>query len=273
MSALFFINETTQNVVNEVFMRTYSLSRLFIRLSVVALTLFMFIGENSLIHAQDTQIFWGISFPQSLIGIGQTIKLSIAISNAEPNPIRVTNLRCIPSSSAVSISAISPLPTTLTVEQTFLTTQTYRGLSVGTVTVHCEITAVDTVTGATYISSSSATTLDVIPEMGLYFTANSATQVATVGQTIFVISKFGNRGKTAFINLSLSCAEMGRALVFVSGTPVQGTIPPGQSGLVQDRWLAVRTGGGPIVCSLTATESASGKQVTLTAPMINIMVK
>jgi hypothetical protein len=254
-------------------MHTYSINRLFIRLGCILLALFMLVGENSITHAQSEQLFMGISFSQSLIGIGQTVKLSIAISNAAPNPVRVTSFQCLPSSSAVSTSAISPMPTTLTVEQTFLTSQTYRGVSVGTVMVHCEITAVDTVTSAIYTSTSSAVTLDVIPEMGLYFTANSATRVATVGQTVFVISKFGNRGKTAFTNLHLSCAELGRAMIFVSGTPLPSTIPPGQTGLVQDRWLAVRTGDGSMICSLTATESASGKSLTLTAPMINIMVK
>jgi len=254
-------------------MGTYSFKKLLTRLGLAVLAMVMLIGESSAVHAQDVQIFWGISFPQSLIGIGDTVKLSIAVSNAEPNPVRVTSFRCTPSSSAVSTSAISPMPTTLTVEQTFLASQTYRGVSVGTVTVQCNITAVDTVTSETYTSSSGSVTLDVIPQMGLYFTANSATRVATVGQTIFVISKFGNRGKTAFINLNLSCAELGRALVFVSGTPIQSTIPPGQSGLVQDQWKAVSTGDGSIVCSLTATESASGKSVTLTAPTISITVK
>jgi len=233
----------------------------------------MLIGESSPIHAQDTQIFWGLSFSQSLIGIGQTAKLSIVISNAEPNPIKVTRLQCIPSSSAASASPISPMPTTLTVEQTFQTAQTYKGVSVGTVTVHCEITAVDTVTGATYTSNSGSVTLDVITQMGLYFTANSATKVATVGQSVYVISKFGNRGKTAFTNVILSCAELGRAMVFVSGTPRPTLIPPGQSATVTDRWQAVRTGDGSVFCSLTATESASGKSVTLTAPTISITVK
>jgi len=253
-------------------MRTHSVNRLLVRSGLIAILALMLV-LGSTVHAQAEQIFMAIAFNQKLIGIGQTTKLGISISNAEPNPVKVTSLQCIPSSGAVSISAISPMPTTLTVEQSFETSQTYRGVSVGTVMVHCELTAVDTVTGVTYTSTSGTITLDVIQDMGLAFTAYSSTQVATVGQSVYVISKFVNRGRTAFTNLSLSCVELGRALEFVSGTPLQTTLPAGQSGFVQDRWLAVRTGGGDISCTLTATESVSGKQVTLTAPLIRITVK
>jgi hypothetical protein len=122
-------------------------------------------------------------------------------------------------------------------------------------------------------TSTAPDTIDVVSSLGLSFTAYSATRVATVGQSVFVISKFVNKGKTTLTNLSLSCVELGRALESVSRTPLQSTLPPGQSGFVESRWLAVRTGGGDISCAFTATESTSGKEITLLAPLIRIVVK
>ncbi len=254
-------------------MSTHSHRKFFLRFGLLVTIALLLMAGNA-VNAQAEQIFMTIGFNPKVIGLGQTAKLDIVISNAEPNPVRVTSLQCTPSGSAATASAISPMPTTLGVEATFITSQSYRGVAIGSTTVSCNLTAVDTVTGATYTASSiGPATVDVISQVGLYFTAYSATRVATVGQAVFVISKFGNRGKTAYTNLNLSCVELGRALEFVSSTPLQSTIPAGQSGFVESRWLAVRTGGGPISCAFTATESVSGKQITIMAPLIQITVK
>lgn len=253
-------------------MGTYTLKRLVSRFGLVALLLMLLIAGT--VRAQDLPINISLGFNQTLIGYGQTARLTIVFSNTKSNPIRVTSLQCTQSSNAAAASAISPMPTTVGVNVTFLATQTYRGVSTGTVNVNCNLTAVDTVTGATYTATNfGPATLDVIPEMGLGFTAYSATQVATVGQSVFVVAKFVNRGKTAYTNLNLSCVELGRALISVTNTPIPSILLPGQSAFVEDRWLAVRTGGGNISCAFTATESRSGKSVTLHAPLIYITVK
>jgi hypothetical protein len=258
----------------EVSMSGRSLKRSLVRFGLMLVLSILILGSR-VAYAQAEQIFMSIRFSQALIGIGQTVKLDIVFSNAYPNPIRVTSLQCTQSGTSVTASAISPIPNVVGVEATYEGSQTYRGVATGTTTVHCDVTAVDTVTGATYTATSPVpATIDVIPQMGLYFTAYSATRVATVGQSIFVISKFGNRGKTAFTNLTLSCAELGgRSIRFVSGTPMPLTIPPGQSRFVEDRWVAFRKGDGSMICSLTATESVSGKQIILFAPIISITVK
>ncbi len=253
-------------------MGTYTLKRWMSRFGLVVVLLVFLIAGT--VRAQEQPINITIGFNQTLIGIGQTAKLTIVFANVKPDPIRVTSLQCTQSGSAATASAISPMPGTVGVDVTFLTTQSYRGVSTGTITVNCNLTAVNTVTGATYTATNlGPSTLNVIPEMGLGFTAYSATQVATVGQSVFVISKFVNRGKTAYTNLNLSCVELGRALISVSQAPLPSILLPGQSGFVEDRWLAVRTGGGPISCAFTATESSSGKSVTLLAPTIQIVVK
>ena len=254
-------------------MHIHSVRKFSLRFGLLAILALMLIVESGVTLAQTEPVFVTIGFTPKVIGIGKTSQLGIVISNAEPNPIRVTSLKCVQSGSSVTASAISPMPNVLGVEETFITSQAYRGVSVGTTTVHCDLTAVDTVTGRMISVSSGSLPVDVIPEVGLYFDAVSATKVATVGQAVFIQAKYGNRGKTTYTNLSLSCVELGRALGFVSATPLKTTIPPGQSGFVEQRWQAIRTGGGPIACSFTATESVSGKEITITAPTIQIIVK
>jgi hypothetical protein len=250
------------------------MNRLVTRFGLMLLVVLMLIAESSVIHAQAEQIFMTVAFNPKVIGIGKTAKLEIVLSNARPNPIRVTSLTCTQSGTAVTASTISPIPTTLGVEETFFATQTYRGVSVGTATVNCHIIAVDTVTGETVNGSNHGPAIiDVITEVGLAFTAYTSSQVATVGQSVFVIAKFVNRGKTAYTNLTLSCPQLGRTLGFVSSTPLQSTLPPGQSGFVQYHLQAIRKGETAISCIFTGIESVSGKQVSIAAPLIGITVK
>jgi uncharacterized repeat protein (TIGR01451 family) len=214
-----------------------------------------------------------IAFDQYVATIGRTPRLDIAISNLGPNTIRSTRFQCIVQGTSLSASSISQLPSTIAPNTTFRTVQYYRAVSPGFTQVTCELDAVDTVTGETVHIVSPTQTVEVLSETRLYFNAYSATRVATVGQTVFLTALYGNRGTTPFTNISISCVELGRALEFISSTPVQTTILPGQSRFVEYKLLAVRPGFGPFACSITATDSTNGQQITLPAPTVTIEVR
>lgn len=207
------------------------------------------------------------------IAIGRTLRLVIEINNQEASSIRVTRLVCLQQGNSLSASSISQLPGIIAANSVFKTEQYYRASAPGTATVHCELTAINIASGAQINVVGYNSFATVSPETRLYFNAYSATRVATVGQAVFFNAIFGNRGQTTFTNLNISCPELGRSLVYISSTPLQSSIPPGQSGFVQYQLKAVRPGAAPILCSLTATDSSTGSQVTLSAPVINIEVR
>lgn len=213
-----------------------------------------------------------IAFDQSSIAIGSSVRLGIQITNSEPNPIRAASFRCISEGSSLSASSISQLPATIAANGVFNTEQYYRAASAGNTTVHCELVAVNTVTGAQVTASSPAMTVVVRASSGLNFNASSATRVATVGQAVFVIATYSNVGQTTFSNIVVSCPQLGRSLESVSTTPTRTTLPPGQSAFVQSQWRAVRPGFAPIACSITSTDS-NGQTVNILAPNVNIEVR
>lgn len=246
-------------------------SKRFFRVGIVVAALVFFGVQMGLTQAAEAVV--SIAFDQSVATIGRTPKLSINVSNNGANTIRITRLQCFQQGTSLVASSIQGYPSTLGANKGFNTYQMYRASSPGLTEVRCDLTAVDTVTGESFTSSSVPVSVNVLSETRIYFDAVSATRVATVGQAVFIQAKFGNRGKTPFTNLSISCVELGRSLVFVSSTPLQSTILPGQSGFVEYRWQAVRVGSAPIACSLTATDSVNGQPITLPAPTINIEVR
>ncbi len=252
-------------------MRSYFQSKRFFRAGVLVALMLFFSLQLGFAQAADATI--SIAFDQSVATIGRTPKLSINVSNNGTSSIRVTRIQCFPNGTYLVASSIQGYPSTVGANQGFNTSQMYRAASAGVTEVRCDLTGVDVASNQSFTTSSVPVSVNVLSETRLYFDAVCATRVATVGQTVFIQAKFGNRGKTPFTNLSLSCVELGRSLVFVSSTPLQGTILPGQSGFVEYRWQAVRVGAAPIACSLTATDSVNGQQILLPAPTINIEVR
>lgn len=252
-------------------MRSHFRSKHLFRLGIVVMAMVFFSVQMGFTLAADTII--SIAFDQSVATIGRTPKLSITVSNNGTSAVRVTRIQCFQSGTSLIASSIQGYPSTVGANRSFNTSQLYRAASPGVTEVRCDLTAVDQATGVSFTTSSVPTSVNVLSETRLYFDAVSATRIATVGQTVFVQAKFGNRGKTPFTNLSLSCVELGRSLEFVSTPPIQSTILRGQSGFVEYRLRAVRVGSAPIACSLTATDSVNGQQITLPAPTINIEVR
>ena len=238
-----------------------------------ALFTLMFLFGFELQPARAIDVGLSIAFDQYVATIGRTPRLDIAISNLGPNTIRSTRFECFAQGTSLTASSISQRPSLIAPNSTFRTEQYYRAASPGITNVRCELDAVDTVTGEVVNLVSPTQTVEVLSETRLYFNAYSATRVATVGQTVYLTALYGNRGQTPFTNISISCVQLGRALEFISSTPVQTTIPAGQSRFVEYRLLAVRPGFGPIACTITATDSTNGQQVTLPAPTVTIEVR
>jgi len=236
-----------------------------------ALLIVLLIAPAAFAQAADVSV--SIAFDQSQATIGRTPKLSITISNLGQNPIRSTRLRCLAQGTSLSASSISRLPGIIAANSRFDTEQYYRAASPGITTVTCTLDAVDAVTGEVISITSPPQTVEVLSETRLYFNASSATRVATVGQAVFVMANYGNRGGTTFTNVQVSCVELGRSLEFVSSRQTLTTLRPGQSGFVEYRLQAVRPGSAPIACSITATDTGTNMQVTLPAPTVNIEVR
>lgn len=251
-------------------MRSLVRGNFFFRIVAVSGLTLLFM-QISLVRAAEN-VSVSIAFDQSALVIGRTGKLTIDIVNLEANSIRATKFQCLVEGSAASPSSISQLPYTIAPNTRFTTEQFYRGASAGTTLVHCELTAINNATGALFTVSSPTLSIQVLGETRLYFNAYASTNLLNVGETVVVTALYGNRGNTTFANVTISCVELGRSLVFVSQTPVQSTLPPGRSLFTQYTLRAERSGSGPIACSITATDS-SGAQVTLPAPTVNIQVR
>jgi hypothetical protein len=258
-------------------MRTFSARKMVLRCAVMLIVFLMVIAESGTTLALDI-VRLNIVFDQTVATVGRTPLLTIDISSASGSPIRVTSLKCTSLDSHVLTSnSINPMPSTIpagTVNGVGFvrTQQLYRANAPGNSQVTCYFTGVDPILGQV-AATSNTVGVNVLSETRLYFDVTSASRTATVGQVISVIAKFGNRGKTAFTNLSLDCIDMGRGFFFISSTPTPSTILPGQSGFVEMRLQAVQKTTGMIVCNLTATDSSNGQQVTLPAPTLKIEVK
>lgn len=239
--------------------------------------LLLLVAETGVTLALDV-VRLNIVFDQTVATIGRTPLLTIDISSASGSPIRVTSLKCTTSDGRVLTSnSINPMPSTIPAETNngvgfFRTQQLYRANAPGNAQVTCSFTGVDPILGQV-AAISNTVGVNVLSETRLYFDVTSASKTATVGQIISVIAKFGNRGKTPFTNLSLDCLDMGHGFFFISSTPTQSTILPGQSGFVELRLQAVQKTTGMISCNLTATDTSNGQQVTLPAPTLKIEVK
>jgi hypothetical protein len=253
-------------------MPNYSVRKIVLRCVLMMILLVTLIAESGVTRAIGG-ISVSIVFDQTVATIGRTPLLTIDISSSESNPIRVTRLQCIKSGTSLTSNSINPMPSTIPANGFFRTQQLYRANTPGLTQVTCEFNGVDTVTGATVAATSNTVGVNVLSETRLYFDVTSSSQVATLGQAVYVIAKFGNRGTTPFTNLSLDCIDLAHALFFISQTPLQSTILPGQSGFVQIHLQAVQRTTGLIVCSLTATDSSNGQQITLPAPTLKIVVK
>ena len=258
-------------------MRTRSMKKLAFRFGIIVVLLVLLIAETGITRALDV-VRLDIAFDQTVATIGRTPLLTIDISSVSGNPIRVTSLKCTTSDGHVLTSnSINPMPSTIPAETNnnvgfFRTQQLYRANAPGNAQVTCSFTGVDPLLGQV-AAISNTVGVNVLSETRLYFDVTSASKTATLGQTVYVVAKFGNRGKTPFTNLTLDCIDMGHAFFFVSNTPLQSTILPGQSGFVQYGLQAVQKTTGMIVCSLTATDTSTGQQVSLPAPTVKIEVK
>jgi hypothetical protein len=244
-----------------------------LRRRIMLLCLLLLLLVVPVVSTRAAEAFVSTAFDFSSPTIGKTIRLYIAISNPGPNTLKATSLQCTQQGTSLSASSISRLPDRIAPNTTFESEQYYRAASGGRTTVICTLKATDTVTGEQITASSPANIVDVSPETRLYIEAYSASRVATVGQTVFLTAVYGNRGRTAFTNVQISCPEQGRSLEFVSSRQTQTNLPPGQSGFIEYRLLAVRPGVGYYQCSVTATDASTGNLVTLLAAPVVIEVR
>jgi hypothetical protein len=253
------------------YMRIRSYGKVVCRIAVALILVTLFLVGRINVHAAGADI--RTAFDAYVIAIGKTAKLSISIVNSEPNTIRVTQFRCNAQGTSVKGASISQLPGTIAANGTFQTEQFYRAVAPGFTQVTCELTATNVVTGAQITAISPPQTIEVLAETRLYFAVYSSAQTLNIGETVVITTLYGNRGTTTFTNISISCVELGRSLESVSQTPTQSVLPPGWSLFVQHTWRAVRSGPGPIACSIFATESSSGAQVMIPAPLVYIQVR
>jgi len=185
----------------------------------------------------------------------------------------VTKLQCDSNNPALRAMSINQLPSTIPANGTFQTYQYYRAMSGGTATISCNLTGVDSITGATITATGTSDSIEVQSETRLYYNAYSGTHVATVGQAIYVDVIYGNRGKTPFTITDQSCTNFGNKIVFTTKSPAPSNIlPPGQTFHVQYRGVATSRGDDFIQCILRATDS-DGNAVRLFSPVVNFTIK
>jgi hypothetical protein len=237
----------------------------------ILLTVIVFAAWGAAPALADAVVSLGMAVDQPVTVIGRTPIVTLSIVNAGTSAARVTSLTCTQQGTSLVKTSSFGTPSSLPANTSMTIRVYYRANSPGTTLISCNLKGSDSATGAE-INLGTSVDVNVLSETRLYFDAYSATKVATVGQAVYIIAKFGNRGSTPFTNVSLSCPELGRALVNITSPQPPSTIQPGQSGFVEQRWDAVRTGFAPIQCSLTATDS-SGTQIILPATPINIEVR
>lgn len=207
--------------------------------------------------------------------VGTTIRIAITIDNDLLDTIRSTGFRCASSDPSVIIGAsISQLPGAIASRTQFTTEQFYRATAPGGATIVCTLTATNLATGESIQVSSPGTTIRVSSETRLRFTVYTASQVATVGQAVYVNAVYSNVGRTTFTNISIHCVEILGAVVNTFNTHSgRTTLPPGQSSFQQDHWIAAHPGIAEIGCELSAIDTATGVATYLYAPSIRITVR
>jgi hypothetical protein len=252
-------------------MRSSPIHKLLFRLGIMAILLLTLIAESGITRA-DNAVVVSIAFDQKDVIIGRTPRLFILITNPTPDAIRSTKFQCIADGKSISGQSISQLPSTIAATGSFQTEQIYRAVAPGITTVHCELTAVDLVTGATITVSSLPDQVSVNSETRLSYDATSGTHVATVGQAVYINVVMSNHGSTPFTIDDQSCIELGRSIAFSTKSPVKPTLPAGQSQFIQYGGVAISTGTVNIGCTLRATDT-TGHTVMIFAPLINIVVK
>jgi hypothetical protein len=253
-------------------MYTYSPTRFLFRLAALLTIILGFAMQALPAHTADIEITIGTGFNEmGPVPIGRTYRMYIEIVNYSPNPIRANTFTCVSQGTSLSASSISRLPNTVVigVNETFYSEQYYRAVSPGTTTVICTLTGTDMVTGLpfTKVSSPIYSSLEVMADPGLSFEAYTATHVATVGQEVYITGVYHNHGKTTFTNIQFQCFE-GLSLRLLSSRQNQPTVQPGQSGFVELRYMVYQGSTGSFLCSLTATDSSTQKQITLLSPFI-----
>lgn len=204
------------------------------------------------------------------VPLGKTYRLAIRIFNNGPNPIRLGSLTCLQQGSALSASSISRLPNTVVLAPNtyFVTEQLYRTVAPGLSEITCAISGVDT---ATQASLSSATVapgkLMVSGETRLYFNVSSATQnTATVGQKIYIMAVYGNRGPGTMTNVTVNCGPGNHGFSIQLNRQTTTTLAPGQSGFAEFVAVGGLVGGGALIkCSISADDSYAHLRNSLSA--------
>jgi hypothetical protein len=214
-----------------------------------------------------------IALDQPTTVIGRTVSLFIQIVNLSKNTIQPTHFECIADGTSLSVSSTPDLPPAIAHYGSFTTNQSFVAVAAGTTNIHCELTATDSVTGEQIMESSPVEAAKVLAETRLAFDTASSANDLQVGDTVAITESYINHGDVPFTDVNISCAEAGRSLRFVQSTPTQTTLQPGESVSIVSMWQAFQSGAAPLFCSITATDSSTGQQVTIPAPTLNIEVQ
>jgi hypothetical protein len=243
-----------------------------LRLSAALVLAFIFLLQGAPVRAEIIASMQ-LDVDQPITVIGRTPKLTIRIVNSGTNTFRADSLNCALSGSSIVQTSSFGVPFTVAAKTTRIIEVYYRAVSPGTTLIDCTLRMTEPATGQQHVLGV-LNSVNVLSETRLYFDSYSATQVATVGQSIFLIEKFGNRGTTPFTNASINCQVFGSGgVVPVSQPQPPSTIQPGQNLFVESRWLAVKLDPFvPIDCTMTATDN-TGAVVTLPGQRVLIAVK
>jgi hypothetical protein len=262
-------------------MKKYSWIGVFSRLSIGFMFLLIFALTGIPARAADSLLTIGIDFGYDQFGIGaykefdavplgKSFRLNISLYNLGPNPIRIDSLKCSQTGSSLSASSISRLPNTVVLAPNtyFQTEQYYRTISPGLSEVTCLVTGTDTVTHTSLSAEPiRIASLMVSGETRLYFNVSSATHnIAPVGQKIYIMAVYGNRGPTTLTNVTVECGPGNHGFSIRLNRQTQTTLPPGQSGFAEFVAVAGLPGAGAVIkCSITADDSATGAKIGLSS--------
>jgi hypothetical protein len=262
-------------------MKKYSWIGAFSRLSIGFMFLLIFALSGIPTQAADSSLSISIDFGYDqfqagnykefdAVPLGKTFHLAIHIYNSGPNPIRIDSLKCLHSGTSVSASSISRLPDSVVLAPgaVFTTEQLYRTVAPGLSEVVCGVSGIDTVTH-TALSAVNAqlAKLMVSGETRLYFNVSSATHnIAPVGQKIYIMAVYGNRGPTTLTNVTVECGPGNHGFSIGLNRQTQTTLPPGQSGFAEFVAVAGLPGAGALIkCSITADDSSTGVRIGLSS--------
>jgi hypothetical protein len=247
------------------------ISRGIIRLSIVLMLTFgLFLATISVRAFVTVSMQLDVDQPTTVIG--RTVKLTIRLITNETNSIRVDSLICRLDGASIVQTSSFGTPSTLHPNTPLLINVYYRAVSAGTTRILCTVSVTNPANGEQWQTSTSNEVI-VIGETRLFMTSYSATQVATVGQTFFIINKFGNRGTTPFTNVYITCWYYGGDVALGGPTSLPPSVlQPGQATFVEQRWVAQHPGLFHMDCSITGTDS-SGTEVTVPSPRVTIQVR